>query len=111
MTPETPTNDSVIACALTPAELEKRADELSGLVRQARSREELDDGFALAFAGDDETAGRLLDFVLAERRCCPFFRFELVFEPDLGPIRLRLLGSEEVKSFVRPLLAERGSAS
>ena len=111
MHPETPANDPVIACALSPAELEKRADQLSRLVGEAQTTVELDDGFALAFASDKETAARLFGFVIAERRCCPFFRFELVFEPDQGPLRLRLRGPEEAKSLVRLLLAERGEAS
>jgi hypothetical protein len=111
MTPETPATNPAIACALSPAELETRADRLSGLVGEALTSIELDDGFALAFAGDEETARRLFDFVIAERRCCPFFRFELVFEPNRGPVRLHLLGSEEVKSFARPFLTAEGGAS
>ena len=111
MTPETPANNPVIACALSPAEQELRSDQLSRLVGEALTTVERDDGFALVFASDEQTASRLFDFLIAERRCCPFFRFELVFEPDQGPVRLHLLGSEEVKSFARSFLAAGGGAS
>jgi hypothetical protein len=32
--------------------------------------------------------------------CCPFFTFELTFEPDSGPIWLRVRGQEGVKEFI-----------
>ncbi len=41
-----------------------------------------------------------MEFITAERECCPFFRFELIVEPDDGPVWLRLRGSDEVKAFV-----------
>jgi predicted ester cyclase len=44
---------------------------------------------------------KVLEFVAAEKQCCPFFTFELAFEPDDGPLWLRLRGSAEIKAFVR----------
>jgi hypothetical protein len=38
--------------------------------------------------------------VVAERSCCPFFRFELVFEPGGGEILLRVSGPEGTKQFI-----------
>ncbi len=111
MSPETPSDNPSITCTLSPADFERRGDELSRLARGARSTEEIDDGFVLTFASDDRIAARLFDFIIAERRCCPFFRFELVFEPGLGPVRLRLRGPGEAKRLVRSFLAERGEAS
>ena len=98
-------------CSLSLAELDERAELFSGLTREASSVEELDDGLALAFPSSEEVAEQLLDLVLAERRCCPFFRFELVFEPDHGQTRLRLRGPAEARSLVRPVLAEIGATS
>ncbi len=46
-------------------------------------------------------AGKLLDFIAAERRCRPLFTFELAFEPNDGPLRMRLRGSAEIKEFIR----------
>ncbi len=47
-----------------------------------------------------------MDLIHAERQCCSFLTFELLFEPDHGPIWLRVRGSEEVKSFLRGLMSQ-----
>ena len=91
-----PSNAPIAGCSLTPQELTERLQELSGLAGAADSVEERDDGLALVFPSSDETAKRLLELVLAERRCCPFFRFELVFEPHSGPLRVLIGGLAEI---------------
>ena len=42
----------------------------------------------------------LLEFIAAERRCCPVLTFELAFELHGGPLWLRLCGSPPVKAFI-----------
>ncbi len=42
------------------------------------------------FPGADDTARALIEFVLAERRCCPHFTYELGFAPDHQRVTLRL---------------------
>jgi hypothetical protein len=44
-----------------------------------------------------EAVGGLLN---ASRLACPFFRFQLVFEPGGGEILLRVRGPEGTKQFV-----------
>jgi hypothetical protein len=41
-----------------------------------------------------------LDWILLERRCCPFLRLELRFEPSPGPVWLRFGGGPGVKAFL-----------
>ena len=60
--------------------------------------DELDDGYEFLFPGSEERAAGLTKFVVFERGCCPFFIFELVFEPEADPIRLR--GPEGVKGII-----------
>ena len=62
---------------------------------------ELADGYAFRFLAEDYPA--LVAFVGKERVCCAFFRFELVVEPQQGPVWLRLCGAADVKAY----LAER----
>ena len=100
-----PSGEPAPDCSLSPAALAGRLASLARLTSEALSVEELDDGLAFDFPASDETAARLLEEILEERRCCPFFRFELVFEPRPGPIRLRLRGPGEARSLVRLLLA------
>ena len=61
--------------------------------------DELEDSYEFVFPGNAEWVGKLVDFLSPERICCPFFAFELIFEPDLGSIRLRVRGAEGVKEF------------
>ena len=65
----------------------------------------MEDGYAFRFPGASQWAGRLLAFVEGERQCCPFFTFELAFEPNRGPIWLRVRGSEEIKGFIGAMMA------
>jgi hypothetical protein len=98
----------MIACNLTARELATRLDELArGLFGSAVHVEELPDGFAYRFGGGTEVASQLTTFVLEERQCCPFFHFDLHFEPYAGPITLALRGTPEVKAYMK-LLAGNG---
>jgi hypothetical protein len=92
--------ETPIACNLTGEALAERGDDVRALFQEVEQVRELTDGYAFRFAGSDALASRLLEFTLAERRCCPFFTFELAFEPNDGPIWLRLRGSANIKEFV-----------
>jgi hypothetical protein len=70
--------------------------------------EELADGYSFSFPGNAEWANKLVGFVNSERVCCPFFAFELVVAPDLGPILLRVRGAEGEKKFIEEELAHSG---
>lgn len=92
--------ETPIACNLSEADLAARSSEVSNLFEEVEQVRELDDGYAFRFSGSDAAAGRLLAFTLEERRCCPFFTFELAFEPNEGHLWLRLRGSAAIKDFV-----------
>jgi hypothetical protein len=89
-----------IACGLVGDEQERRKDDAGSLLRTGRPVGELEDGYELAFPGDAGWATRLVEFVVAERSCCPFFRFELDFRPNGGEILLRVRGPEGTKQFM-----------
>src|SRR5262245_29040795 len=94
--------DEIIACLLSEREQAERGDLLAReIFPGAQAVEELPDGIAFRFPGDEAWTAKVLDFVAAERRCCPFFTFELVFEPHGRALWLRLRGSAEIKAFVR----------
>lgn len=94
-----------IACLLPPEEQEARGEDVSDLLAIALETHELPDGYGLGFQAADEIALRLLEFINFERKCCPFFKFELVFEPQDGPISLNIRGGEGVKELLRESLA------
>jgi hypothetical protein len=90
-----------IACSLTKTELAQRREALAtGFFDGVQQVQELEDGYAFQFPGSKDWADKLLEFIIFERTCCQFFRFELAFEPEQGPIWLRFSGNEEVKAFV-----------
>ena len=91
-----------IACSLPQAEQIARGEVIAqDLFAGADQVDELPDGYAFRFPVTENRIDRLARFVAAERRCCPFFTFELVFEPAEGPVWLRLRGPEGVKEFIR----------
>ena len=79
-----------------------RAPEVRNILGKATGRHVTDDGVIVEFPDDDATARTVLEFVLAERRCCAFFSYELGFTPRLT-LRLRASGM-----YLMPLKAMYG---
>src|SRR3954471_19390642 len=96
-----------VACTLNEQDRRQRQEVERDLFAIAQQVEELPDGFAWQFPGEGDWQDRLLDFIAAERRCCGFFRIELVFEPGLGPVTLTLRGPEGTKAFIAETFAVR----
>lgn len=95
-----------IACLLNADDLRLRGDQIMRPLFQGRQEvRELADGYAFRFPGENAWASRLLEFILGERACCPFFTFELIFEPSQGSIWLHLRGPEGTKAVVAEMLA------
>jgi hypothetical protein len=93
--------DDVIACLLSEREAAIRGEELvGGLFAAVEEVAELLDGYGYRFPSDGSQLEPLLEFIAAERHCCPFLTFELAFEPYGGPLWLRMRGSPQVKAFI-----------
>ena len=94
-----------IACTLTAEEQAAWRDSIGQTVFHGYCETRaLPDGYALRFPGDAPWAQTLLDFVIHERACCPFFTFQLLFEPNQGAIWLHLSGGEGVKAFAKDMI-------
>ncbi len=90
-----------IACELSEGGQRSRREELSRkLFNGCKSVRELEDGYEFVFAGNGEWIEGLARFVVSERECCRFFAFEILFEPDLGPVSLRMRGPARTKEFL-----------
>jgi hypothetical protein len=90
-----------LACLLTGEDLAARGEVVRPLITSYQQLKELEDGYAFQFPGESEWIQRIVSFIDEERKCCPFFTFELQFEPNMGPIWLRLRGSAEIKDILR----------
>lgn len=90
-----------LACLLTGKDLAARGEVVRPLMASHQKLQELEDGYAFQFPGEPEWIQRVVTVVAEERECCPFFTFELHYEPNLGPIWLCLRGSAEIKALLR----------
>src|SRR6266545_4451753 len=85
--------------ALTRSERALHARRAQALLSAVQERTELPNGYAFRLPPAElVTAAQWVAF---ERRCCPFFTFELEQARDQGPLWLRITGSEGVKAFIR----------
>ena len=107
----TGSHDLPIACSLTASELRARGDEIATLFDHVMRVRELPDGYSFAFPGETSQAQALLDFIVAERACCPFFTFELTFPSPHQAVWLHVRGSAGVKDFVRETLVAKLAAN
>jgi len=94
-----------IACRLTNVEFREREAVLLARFKASVSETmELADGFAFLAPGETNWIALLAELMVAERECCPFMRFELTAEPDMGPVTLSVTGPSGAKTFLRKLL-------
>src|SRR5437588_7931126 len=98
-------NDSppAFACnlgALSSEEQTQRSAVAARVAARFREVQETTDGYTARLDTDPQLIQDALDWILFERRCCPFFRLELHFEPSDGPVWLRFGGTPGVKAFL-----------
>src|SRR5262249_13342742 len=94
-------SDIPVACTLSAADLRARGEDMvAPLFARVERLHELPDGYSFAFPAEADGVRDLLEFILSERACCPFFTFELAFPSPHQSVWLTLRGGEEVKEFV-----------
>jgi len=97
--------DMPIACRLSDSELRSREVTLLAQFRSAvLSTEELPDGYVFSILGDKKGMVLVWEVILAERECCPFLTFELVAQPNMGPVSVRVTGPTGTKDFLKTIL-------
>ena len=83
---------------LTPPERARSAALLQALRAATVERAELSDGYAFRLS-EDASLPAVAEWIALERKCCPFFRFQLDVDGESGPVWLRLTGAG-VKDFL-----------
>ena len=100
-------HDIPIVCCLTSAELRERAETLLAQFRSAViGIEELRDGYAFRVPGEGKWIATIAEMIVAERECCPFLTFELVAQPGMGPVIVRVTGPADAKDFLKAILCK-----
>jgi len=91
-------------CNLRALSVKERVRHLQLTYEIERARVEtveLANGFAFRFQDGTVSLAELAEWVSAERKCCPFFDFEIEQQADDGPLWLKLRGKEGAKEFMR----------
>ncbi|MGF1473884.1 MAG: hypothetical protein ACFB50_19355 [Rubrobacteraceae bacterium] len=90
-----------VVCELPEVGQRPRREEVAREVfSRCENVRELEDGYEFVFAGDEQLVEGLMRFIASERECCRFFTFGLLFEPELGPVLLRMRGPDGTKEFL-----------
>src|SRR5258706_16232621 len=100
-----------VACCLTSAELRERAATLFAQFRSAViETEDLRDGYAFRVPGDGKWISMIAEMIVTERECCPFLTFELVAQPNMGPVIVRVTGPAGGKEILKTILRKPDAA-
>lgn len=93
---------TVAVCKMTEKEQRERAQTLrKELFSKVQDVKELEDGYALKLPGEDAMIDKVHEHVKIEKKCCPFFEFEITMKPDQGPVWLKFKGGKQVKEMLR----------
>lgn len=101
---QTAVEGSGFYCNLKALGTKERARHMLLTLEIERARAEtieLANGFAFRFQDGTVTLTDLAEWVSAERKCCPFFDFEIEQQADNGSMWLKLRGKEGAKAFMR----------
>jgi hypothetical protein len=99
-----------IACDLsvfTPSERREHFERSRRVLSSLDDLGEEPDGFTFTFPASAELEEEVRLWSRDERRCCPFFRFDLRREAD-GGLVVRVSGPEAAKEILRAGFAENG---
>ena len=92
-----------LACNLggMSAEERQRYASLNAQMRgSVQQLDEVDGGYRIGFAPENEHIQRLAEFVTLERLCCPFLNMAIELDAARGQLWLRLTGPEGTKEFL-----------
>jgi hypothetical protein len=89
------------AKALNKSERERYNHLTDKLANTRTETRELPDGYAFRLKNELIALPEVAEWISSERKCCPFFGFEIVLERDNGPLWLKLRGADGIKAFIR----------
>lgn len=94
-------SDPEICCKLSSKELQERKNTLLAVLKaEILEKQEITDGFVYSFPGNDDMLNQLMGFIQSERRCCPFFKFELTIQEPENLVWLKITGPVGTKEFI-----------
>src|SRR5260370_2813028 len=101
-------SESPLACDLTAISASDRQcyNELRCvLAASVIGKRDLPDGLAIQVDVERIALPQLAEWISFERKCCPFFKFEIDLAPESGPVWVSMTGRAGVKEFIREAFA------
>ena len=100
-------SSGTLVCRLQGPELTKRLALLKEeIFNEVKSVKEFDRGYSFEFVVSEEFVIKLMDYVLSERKCCPFFQFDVSFPPGKEHFSLTISGSPDAKEMIKLFLED-----
>ncbi|MVM38304.1 hypothetical protein GO730_13210 [Spirosoma sp. HMF3257] len=92
-----------LACKLTDRDQIARMNELHQTIfRKVDRAIERANSYELIFQKPDSLlSNELTEFIKFERLCCPWLLFQLTYQPEEGPISLKMGNSAETREMVK----------
>jgi hypothetical protein len=87
--------------AMSKTERERYVELREKLEGAVDETQESESGYAFRLRSEAVSLLEVAEWVEKERKCCPFFDFEIAAERGGGPVRLKISGVEGVKAFLR----------
>ena|ERR1700693_1456947 len=94
---------SIFACNLKAFQPEERKthDRLTAQLRSAAiARRELPDGYSFQMDPRKVSIAQVAEWTVLERKCCPFFDYQLDLHSEENTLWFTLTGREGVKRFI-----------
>lgn len=101
-------SETPLACNMgvfTPAQREQHIQTTRQLFQTVQNIQEAENGFEFILPNQSDII-KISEFIVNEKRCCPFLKFTLTIGPDLQPISLLLTGPEGTQEFLREEFTE-----
>jgi hypothetical protein len=100
---QSPAGQPVFACNLKAFQPDERKihDRLTGQLKSgAIARRELPDGYSFQMDPGKVSIAQLAEWTVLERKCCPFFDYQLDLRNEENTLWFTLKGREGVKKFI-----------
>jgi len=100
-------NDKPLVCLLTDLELVERKNELQKeIFFNVKKVEEVDDGYLFHFDDNENILSNLFYYILAEKKCCPFFQQDISIGSGNSRIVWKVSGRTGIKEMLRETFEE-----
>ena len=98
-----------IACTLSQADLARRKQQIRrAIFSKFKTRQEIENGYVFSFEYNKRFIAKLVDHIMVENTCCPFYQFDLTLKSK-NDVILKISGPQKAKEMIKEILASTDS--